>query len=196
MKSVFDKIVIEPTRRESLTWRPVKFYVENGEKYKIVANISLEDLHNKHCDFHITANVYVHSDELYCGEPWAWYCGGCCHELIGKHFPEMKKFLPLHLCTHDGIPIYPIENGIYHFKNSSAEVALNYLRLTKDEFWVLNKEIDSPARFHQKLFTLGIVERWKKEADEFIAFLEEKTGEKWVNPYTPEEERCRLLPLD
>lgn len=175
-----------------LLWRPSKTYYEDGKKI-IVANISLDDdCHNKHHDFSITCDIY----EVRRNGHRELVGGGCCHEEIAKHFPEVKKFIPLHLCGYEGEPMYPVENGIYYIVNSAPAVAMEYLRITDEEFIELSKYLDEKLYFKYLLYKLGIVERWKKEADEFIAFLEEKTGEKWENPYTPEEERHRLLLTD
>lgn len=123
---------------------------------------------------------------------WIWVAGGCQHDLISKHFPELKRFIPLHLCSHDGSPMYPVENGTYHVFNSPEIVANGYLRLSDGELQKLNTDPKDRVYFKYMLFHLGIVTRWKQEADNFIAFLEEKTGMKWENPYTPEQERFRL----
>lgn len=50
--------------------------------------------------------------------------GGCCHDEIAKHCPELAKFIPLHCCNHYGAPMYPVENGMYHIKNSDKSVAI------------------------------------------------------------------------
>ena len=178
---------------EKLLWKHSKTYFENGTKMKIVAEVSLDDdCHNKHCDFSITCMIY----EIKGSGKLKEYMGGCCHEEIAKHFPELKKFIQLHLCSHGGEPMYPVENGIFHIINSAPSVAMEYLRITPAEFLELSKYLDEKLYFKYLLFKLGIVNRWKKEADEFIAFLEEKTGKKWVNPYSFEEERHRLLLTD
>lgn len=46
------------------------------------------------------------------------------------------------------------------------------------------------------LYTLGIVERWKRESNEAIKKLEELTGQIWENPYKPENERFTLKLTD
>ena len=173
-----------------LRWNPTKVYHENGTEYKIYANVSLDDdCHNMPADFSITADVYEKSKN----GRWIWYSGGCQHDLIAKHFPELKKFIPLHLCDHEGSPMYPVENGSYHVYNSSEITANDYLRLSDGELSKLNVDPKDCVYFKYMLFHLGIVTRWKQEADNFIAFLEEKTGMKWENPYTPEQERFRLV---
>lgn len=45
-------------------------------------------------------------------------------------------------------------------------------------------------------YTLGIVERWKRESNEAIKKLEELTGQIWENPYKPENERFTLKLTD
>ena len=172
-----------------LRWNPKRIYHENGTAYKICANVSLDDdCNNIHADFSITADVY----EKVKNGRWIWVAGGCQHDLISKHFPELKRFIPLHLCSHDGSPMYPVENGTYHVFNSPEIVANGYLRLSDGELQKLNTDPKDRVYFKYMLFHLGIVTRWKQEADNFIAFLEEKTGMKWENPYTPEQERFRL----
>ena len=172
-----------------LRWNPKRIYHENGTAYKICANVSLDDdCNNMHADFSITADVYEKAKN----GRWIWVAGGCQHDLISKHFPELKRFIPLHLYSHDGSPMYPVENGAYHVFNSPEIVANGYLRLSDGELQKLNTDPKDRVYFKYMLFHLGIVTRWKQEADNFNAFLEEKTGMKWENPYTPEQERFRL----
>jgi len=172
---------------KNLIWKASKNYVENGEKYTITVTAKLADeCKNGHCDFSITGDIVRvarNGRRVIAG-------GGCCHEEIAKHFPELRKFIPLHLCNYKGMPMYPEANGQY-FVNEGKEKAVEYLRLKAGEFDVLSVAKDKAERpyFKYLLFSLGIVARWKEEADEFIAFLEEKTGNKWVNPYNEETER-------
>ena len=172
-----------------LRWNPVRFYSEGSHVYKICANVSLDDdCHNMHADFSITADVY----EKRGNGRWIWFSGGCQHDLIAKHFPELKKFIPLHLCSHDGSPMYPVENGSYLVCNSPEIEANEYLRLSDGELQKLNADPKDHLYYKYMLFHLGIVARWQKEADEFIRFLEEKIGVEWENPYTPEQEHFSL----
>lgn len=172
-----------------LRWNPKKIYHEEGNVYKICAKVSLDDdCNNMHADFSITADVYEKTKN----GRWLWVAGGCQHDLISKHFPGLKRFIPLHLCSHDGSPMYPVENGSFHVYNSSEIITNDYLRLSDGELQKLNAAPKDHAYFKYMLFHLGIVARWQKEADEFIRFLEEKTGVEWENPYTPEQEHFRL----
>ena len=179
--------------RNYLKWNPSKFYREGKDKMKIIVHVSLDDeCKNKHCDFSITCSIYRVAGNGHLVDAG----GGCNHEEIGKHFPELQKFFPLHLCAHEGTPMYPEANGIYFIEHDTKECAMRNLRCTEEEYETLSKFTKEKLYFKYLLFDLGIVERWKKEADEFIAFLEEKCGYKWVNPYTPEQERFRLVLTD
>lgn len=178
-------------KRNSLYVAMSKEIEYDGRDCRMSVTVKLADeCHNKHCDFSITADVYLIS---YDDNEGPFVCGGCCHDLIARHFPELKKFIPLHLCGHEGTPLYAVENGIYHIVHSTPKVAKEYLRITDDEFMTLSKYIEDKTAFAYMLFSLGIVDRWKKEADELIAYLEAKCGYEWENPYSPEVERFRLF---
>jgi hypothetical protein len=179
--------------RKKIGWCPSKTFTRGGQKYVINLCVSLDDdSKNGHCDFSITSDVFRvtrNGTKIYVS-------GGCNHEEIVKHFPALKKFIPLHLSTHEGTPMYPVENGIYFLAHSTNDATKKYLRCTDDELAKLFLAKDDKLYFKYQLFALGIVARWKREADEFIAFIEEKSGYKWENPYTQETERSRLTLTD
>lgn len=173
---------------KNLVWSPSKTFMHNGETLKINVVVRLHDgCKNGHYDFSITGSVYRKARN----GKWVYDEGGCIHEAIALSYPELKKFIPLHLCNYLGHPMYPEANGQYFIRERGKEVAMQELRITEDEYEQLAVASDNADRpyFKYLLFDLGIVDRWKREADEFIAFLEEKTGSTWVNPYKPEEER-------
>lgn len=160
-----------------IAWYPSKVYGKN----KINVTVSLDDdCKNGFCDFSITCDIY----EKKKGGRWECVGGGCDHEEIIKHFPELKKFIPLHCCWADGSPSYPVENGIYHIQHSTPETAKKYLRVTDDEFIALSYAVSDKLYFRYLLVTLGIVERWKAEAAEFIRFIEAKSEEQFKTSYT------------
>ena len=68
---------------------------------------------------------------------------------------------------------------------------MSQLRINEEEYEILKLASDKEEKLYFKylLFSLGIVDRWKHEADDFIKFLEEKTGDTWVNPYKTEQLR-------
>ena len=175
-----------------LFYSKTHLFTENGIQYKIIANVSLSDpCKNGMYDFSITADIY----EKKRNGSFYWCNGGCCHEKIEKYLPDLAKFIPLHLCNHYGAPMYPEANGFYHLQNSEKETTINYLRITEEEYNALSFAEDQ-KHFKYLLFSLGIVERWKKEADTLISELETLSGIKWENPYKPEEERFTLTLSD
>lgn len=179
-------------KTNELSYNVTKFYVENGIIYKMNVRISLNDYcKNGVCDWSITADIY----EKRKNGRFVCCAGGCCHEEILKRFPQFKMFVDLHLSNHYGAPMYPVENGFYHITNSSKETAINYLRITETEYNLLYQAEDKQY-FKYLLYTLGIVERWKRESNEALKKLEELTGQTWENPYKPENERFTLKLTD
>ena len=176
-----------------LTYLSTKFFTENKEEYRITVTVSLnDDCHNNMCDWSVTADIRRKNQRGQYKE----YMGGCCHNEVAKHFPELAKFISLHLCNHYGAPMYPVENGTYHIKNSDKSVAIEYLRISDKEYSKLSEAVDDEMYFKYLLFDLGIVDRWKRESDELLVELEDLCGKKWVNPYMPEKERFTLILTD
>ena len=176
---------------KKLVWSPSKTYRSDGKNYRISVHASLDDdCHNMTCDFSITGDVYEQKGN----GGWEHYTGGCIHERIVRHFPELKKFIPLHQSNYLGQPMYPEANGQYFIRERGKKFAMEKLRCTAEEFTALSCYCETEDRpyFKYLIFKFGLVDRWKKEADEFIKFLEEKTGNEWENPYKPEEERFVL----
>ena len=176
-----------------LTYLSTKLFTENEEEYRITARVSLEDdCHNNICDWSVTADIRQKNQQ----GTYVEYMGGCCHDEVAKHFPELAKFIPLYYSNHYGAPMYPVENGIYHIKNSDKSVAIEYLRISDKEYSKLSEAVDDEMYFKYLLFDLGIVDRWKRESDELLVELEDLCGKKWVNPYMPEKERFTLILTD
>lgn len=173
-----------------LTYLKINYFTEDGNEYRIRTTVSLnDDCHNNICDWGITADIrWKNKHGIY-----EEYMGGCCHDEIIKHCPELAKFIPLHCCNHYGAPLYPVENGIYHVRRSGMYVAMKYLRISEQEYVELYKASEDKVYFKYMLFDLGIVDRWKRESDELLVELENLCGKKWVNPYKPEEERFTLI---
>lgn len=79
-----------------LTYLSTKFFTENKEEYRITVRISLDDdCKNNICDWSITADV----DWKNKYGKYEDYLGGCCYDEVAKHFPELAKFISLHLCN-------------------------------------------------------------------------------------------------
>ena len=81
-----------------------KFYEEDGKRYKIIANVRYDDECGKgHNTFAITGQI---------NEVGGFERGGCIHEEIGEHFPELAQLIEWHSCSSDG-PMHYVENSMY-----------------------------------------------------------------------------------
>jgi hypothetical protein len=173
-------------KTNSLIYKTSKI-APNGEQWDI--SIRLNDkCKNGHQDFAITGDSYEK------GKPKIdkyMVHGGACGDKIAKLWPEFEIFNQLHLCDCKGIPMYAVENGRYHFQNSSFEVAKDYLRLTDAEAQHLFSGIDDKLYFAYLLENLGILGRWESEANEAIKILEGLTG----NEFIDDSKRYQYEPL-
>lgn len=175
---------MENTNR--LLFNPSKTFIKDGKEYVLRVEVSLnDDCKNGHHDFSVTGSVTSKD---------GYETGGCIHEIILEHFPKLKPIVNLHMCNFLGQPMYPVANGIYWAKKGPSKVR-EYLRVTEEEAAVLFLAAEDKELFKYRLFKLGIVDRWKKEADEAIRLLESLTGGKWVNPY-PDDKVRGVLRLD
>lgn len=86
-----------------------KEYTENGNSMRIKAIVRYDDqCGNGHNSFSITGTT-----EGKLRSRWTDYSGGCIHEEIVKHFPELAHLIKWHLCSSDG-PMHYISNTTYH----------------------------------------------------------------------------------
>jgi hypothetical protein len=159
---------------------------ENGDQFKIVIRLD-DECHNGHCDFSITGTIWEANKAKIDRNS---IVSGAIGDKVSKEFPEFTIFNRLHLSDSKGYPMYAIENGIYHFINSSKEVAMDYLRIVKEEYNVLLNCIEDKLYFAYVLENLGVRERWEREAKEAIKILEGLTGNEFVDnsvlyQYTP-----------
>lgn len=161
------------------TFRTSKVF--DDKKKRIDVTIRVDDqCGNGCCDFAITADIY----ELH-GTRWVNTMGGCCHDEILKVFPEFADFVSLHSSNVHGQPMYPEANGYYFLTKYGVKKCAEYLRIDEQTAKLLSED---KQFFKYQLFALGIVDKWQAEADKAIKHFEELKGEKWVNPYTPNEE--------
>lgn len=92
-------------------------WVEHGNRYKMTATVRYDDqCGNGHNSFAVTADIRENGRE---------YMGGCCHEEIAKHIPELAPFIKWHLCSSDG-PMHYIANTVYHAEKHGPESAHVY----------------------------------------------------------------------
>ena len=163
-----------------------------GNQWKIEISLD-DDCKNGHQDFSLTGTCWE-KGKIRIDRNMKF--GGACGDTIVKLFPEYEIFERLHVCDFNGSPMYPVGNGIYHAKRKGKESLQSYLRLTELEAETLMMYLDEEIAFRFHLENMGVVARWKEEANEAIKKLEELTGNEFENVstkshYTPltEEER-------
>lgn len=84
------------TKKQIKTFGP-RFFTEHGTKYRITAKAQYDDkCGNGHNTFSLTADI----DEAR-GNGWRESSGGCLHEEIAKHFPELAPLIKWHLVSSD-----------------------------------------------------------------------------------------------
>ncbi len=96
------------TKSQAKVYGP-KVYTKHGQKYRIKATVRYDDqCGNGHNSFSITADI----DRAERGR-WEDDSGGCCHEAIAKHFPELAPLIKWHGMTSEG-PTHYVANTVYH----------------------------------------------------------------------------------
>lgn len=101
------------TKSQVLTFGP-KHYTEHGRNYTITVTVRHDDYcGNGHNTFSITGETK--DSGMFAG-------GGCIHDEIRKHFPELAGLIKWHLCSTDG-PLHYIANTIYHAAQHNLEFA-------------------------------------------------------------------------
>ena len=111
-----------------------KMFYENGENYRI--QVRAELVHrdgNANAYFAITGDIFRHAKN---GRK-VHESGGCIHDDIIKHFPQLQLLVDIHLSDEDGVPMHAYANAAYWaghdgFGLQSSELA-KHLRVTKDQ---------------------------------------------------------------
>ena len=91
----------EPSSRER-AYR--KEYLERGKPCSLTVTVHYDDrCRNGHNTLTVTGDLRVDG---------RWESGGCLHDLIAKHFPELKPAIEYHLVSTDG-PMHYFANTTY-----------------------------------------------------------------------------------
>lgn len=154
----------------------------NGEN--LIIKIRLNDeCKNGHQDFAITGDLYKGTGR---GDR-SFLAGGCIHDEIAKFAPQFKKFIPLHLCDFNGVPMHATANGFYHMREGFNDKSKDhktqfceYYRVTPAQYDELKKAKDQNY-YGFLLVQLNILTQWKAEAQEAIQTLESLTGDTFEN---------------
>ena len=143
--------------------------MENGEIF--TAKLRLDDRNgNGHDDFSITGEIKKGRRIESCG---------CLQDEMLKVFPELDFMIALHCSDSKGYPMYFIGNGYYYAKNESLATFMEHMRVTREEAIFLIKSKDKAA-FCKSVIELGMVARWKADAERGIEFMEKNCKETYI----------------
>ena len=101
------------------------------------------------------------------------YAGGCLHTEIGEHFPELERFIPLHLSSLDGTPMFAFENAKYWAKEGNTRVLAEHLRITMEKAAAIcsaDREADAIMVIADTIEKMRPF--WRAQAQEFLLFIE------------------------
>ena len=99
----------KPAKQQAKTYGP-RAFEKHGRNYAIEASVRFDtECGNGHNSFAVTADIMLCDWK---GNPVQWDAGGCCHDEVSKHFPELAPLVKWHLCSTDG-PMHYVANTIY-----------------------------------------------------------------------------------
>lgn len=120
------------------------------------------------------------------GSKFEFSTGGCIHETILKHFPDLQGIVNLHLSDLSGMPMHCLENGFYHLQGflgvasfghtATKETILNHFRIDENEFLEMvaimqNNESKTAKIKIYSYIDKNLIKRYKNEAKECLKFI-------------------------
>jgi len=170
-----------------MTFNYKKTRITEDKQSKVVFYARLSDpCRNGHNDFAFGADVY---EKLKKFDKYSEISSGAIFSddrisLIEELFPEVVKFLPLHLADEQGRPIYYVENAVYHFKNKGVKSGADYLNIDEEmanKIWDRIKVLDDSdgKRVQNECWQIysefGLFDKWQKLADECKKYFKSRT---------------------
>ena len=156
-----------------------KMFYENGQKYRI--QVRSELVHrdgNSNAYFAIGGDIYRHAKN---GRK-VWEAGGCIHEDIIKHFPQLQPLVDIHLADEDGVPMHAYANAAYwagqtKWQALDLDTLSKHLRISKDEANRLTTMVNSyyPENYETAwrniCYHFELTKQWNHQAQEAKALL-------------------------
>ena len=154
-----------------------KIFNQSGEKYRIQIRAELKYLDgNENSYFSIGGDIY----RLARNGRNVWECGGCIHEEIVKHFPELQFLVDMHLADEDGVPIHAYENAAFFagqtkYQEFDSSKLAKHLRISPElaedmldyitNFWGEFDQITTPAMAWEGTCSdYGLQKQWADQA--------------------------------
>jgi hypothetical protein len=162
-----------------------KVFYANGEKYRI--DVRSELVHrdgNASPYFSIGGDIF----RIAKNGRKVWEAGGCIHDQIIKHFPQLQPLVDVHLSNEDGVPMHAYANAGYwagHCKiepEKDTEMLAKHLRVSKDQANEMTTYINHHYGEFDKITTpesawkntcqdFDLPQQWAAEAQTALALL-------------------------
>lgn len=109
-----------------------------------------------------------------------WQSGGCCHDEVLRHWPQLAPVVALHLADDAGVPMHAVANAIYHAGRSrrfggsgyypaNADHLRSHLRINAEQARQLIEE--APTARAIELFVVDQIPRWRDESAAALQLL-------------------------
>lgn len=173
--------------QSKLTKKQVKKFTKLVGNEKIIVNVRYDDeCGNGHNTFSITADIY---------ENGRFSAGGCMHEEIAKHFPELEPLIKWHLCSSDG-PLHYVANTLWHISDKDC------WGLKKGEFnsFQYHVVVNGGVLFESRVFYS--FRNWlhedeaKNEAENFIKNVKEELNPQIIRVGTGEPSEGKKIDIE
>jgi hypothetical protein len=161
-----------------------KVFVENGEKYQIIVQSQLVHRdENSSPYFSIGGDIF----RLARNGRKPWVAGGCIHDEIIKHFPQLQPLVDIHLSDDNGVPVHAYFNAAYWAghqgrSDKNTYILAKHLRVSEEQANEMTTYITHHYGEFDKITTpeqawentckdFDLLEHWYQQAQIAIALL-------------------------
>ena len=160
-----------------------KVFQQDGFKHRIKVRAELESLSGQTPRFSITGQI----DRQAKNNRWMEECGGCIHEEILQHFPQLQLLVDMHLSDENGVPMHAYANAAYwagqtKYQKFDEMKLAKHLRISPkladdmmsyiSEYWGVLDEITTPEMaWEGTCADYSLPEQWLEQARAAKAML-------------------------
>lgn len=171
-----------------------KIYISEGRKHRIVVTAELHSIGDQEPYFSITGDIHWQA----ANNRWVFVAGGCIHDEIIEHFPELEPLVAIHLSNQDGVPLHAYENAAYwagatKWQERNIGSLAKHLRINEkvaahmcewvDNFYGTDFDVITPTSeaWATACEEFGLLTEWKNDAETAKQILETNLLSKEVN---------------
>lgn len=158
-----------------------KTYMADGYKHRIVVTAELHSIGDQEPYFSITGDIHWQA----ANNRWVFVAGGCIHDEIIEHFPELEPLVAMHLATANGVPMHAYDNAAYwagatKWQERDVWMLADHLRIAVPVAEAMCDWVDRyyPADEHKPKKAwrkacekMGLIELWQDQADNALKML-------------------------